>query len=57
MSYKTYHLSTYFYVKYKIKSNDQRQISDSHEFTFLTGCFFLRKKVPAKNLDPASQTF
>ena len=33
---------------YKIKSNDQRQIFDSHEFTFL-------KKVPAKGLDPASQ--
>ena len=35
-------------------SNDQRQISDSHEFTFLTDCIF-RKKVPAKGLDPADQ--
>ena len=41
-------------MKFKIKSNDQRQISDSHEFTFWL-IVNTEKKVPAKCLDPASQ--
>ena len=42
-------------MKYEIKSNDQRQIPDSQDFTFLTDWFFFRKKVPAKGLDPVCQ--
>ena len=49
-----YHFRRSFFVISTIKSIEQRQISDSHEFTFLTG-FFSKKLVPANGHDPEGQ--